>query len=80
MSSAWVLFVTAVTFLLSALPFCPPDTSPDSLCLFLIHLQDKEPRGIIPLENLCVREVPYPRKPVRSCQLAEKQIVLFHIG
>ncbi len=33
---------------------------------FLICLQDKEPRGIIPLENLCVREVPYTRKPVRN--------------
>lgn len=33
--------------------------------MFYVNLQDKEPRGIIPLENLCVREVPYPRKPVR---------------
>lgn len=27
-------------------------------------LQDKEPRGIIPLENLSIREVEEPRKPV----------------
>lgn len=27
--------------------------------------QDKEPRGIIPLENLSVKEVVFPRKPVR---------------
>jgi hypothetical protein len=27
--------------------------------------QDKEPRGIIPLENLSIREVDDPRKPVR---------------
>lgn len=27
--------------------------------------QDKEPRGIIPLENLSIREVEDPRKPVR---------------
>lgn len=26
--------------------------------------QDKEPRGIIPLENLSIREVEDPRKPV----------------
>lgn len=31
--------------------------------------QDKEPRGIIPLENLSIREVEDPRKPV-SCSLA----------
>lgn len=28
--------------------------------------QDKEPRGIIPLENLSIREVEEPRKPVSS--------------
>lgn len=28
--------------------------------------QDKEPRGIIPLENLSIREVEDPRKPVSS--------------
>lgn len=33
--------------------------------LRLLHaLQDKEPRGIIPLENLSIREVDDPRKPV----------------
>uniref|UniRef100_H3DNA5 Cytohesin 4b n=1 Tax=Tetraodon nigroviridis TaxID=99883 RepID=H3DNA5_TETNG len=33
-------------------------------CLYYFEFTtDKEPRGIIPLENLCVREVPYPRKP-----------------
>ncbi|XP_040000749.1 cytohesin 4b isoform X5 [Xiphias gladius] len=32
-------------------------------CLYYFEFTtDKEPRGIIPLENLCVREVPYPRK------------------
>lgn len=30
------------------------------------HPQDKEPRGIIPLENLSIREVDDPRKPVMS--------------
>lgn len=34
--------------------------SPLSLCL----LQDKEPRGIIPLENLGIREVEDSKKPV----------------
>ncbi|XP_041839892.1 cytohesin 4b isoform X3 [Melanotaenia boesemani] len=33
-------------------------------CLYYFEFTtDKEPRGIIPLENLCVREVPYARKP-----------------
>uniref|UniRef100_A0A3P8UN70 Cytohesin 4b n=1 Tax=Cynoglossus semilaevis TaxID=244447 RepID=A0A3P8UN70_CYNSE len=33
-------------------------------CLYYFEFTtDKEPRGIIPLENLSVREVPYPRKP-----------------
>lgn len=32
--------------------------------------QDKEPRGIIPLENLSIREVDDPRKPVRPCTLS----------
>lgn len=31
-----------------------------------VFFQDKEPRGIIPLENLSIREVDEPRKPVRS--------------
>lgn len=31
------------------------------------YLQDKEPRGIIPLENLSIREVEDPRKPVSGC-------------
>ncbi|KAJ8283610.1 hypothetical protein COCON_G00024600 [Conger conger] len=32
-------------------------------CLYYFEFTtDKEPRGIIPLENLCVREVAYPRK------------------
>ncbi|XP_068178505.1 cytohesin 4b isoform X1 [Antennarius striatus] len=35
-------------------------------CLYYFEFTtDKEPRGIIPLENLCVREVSYARKPVR---------------
>uniref|UniRef100_A0A452SYH5 Cytohesin 2 n=1 Tax=Ursus maritimus TaxID=29073 RepID=A0A452SYH5_URSMA len=40
----------------------PPDPAGR---LFLSHLllQDKEPRGIIPLENLSIREVDDPRKP-----------------
>ncbi|KAG5853991.1 cytohesin 4b [Anguilla anguilla] len=33
-------------------------------CLYYFEFTtDKEPRGIIPLENLCVREVVYARKP-----------------
>lgn len=32
-------------------------------------LQDKEPRGIIPLENLSIREVEEPRKPVSVTSL-----------
>ncbi|XP_016313567.1 cytohesin 4b [Sinocyclocheilus anshuiensis] len=33
-------------------------------CLYYFEFTtDKEPRGIIPLENLCVREVMFPRKP-----------------
>ncbi|XP_049576605.1 cytohesin 4b isoform X1 [Syngnathus scovelli] len=33
-------------------------------CLYYFEFTtDKEPRGIIPLENLCVRDVPFPRKP-----------------
>ncbi|XP_068178507.1 cytohesin 4b isoform X2 [Antennarius striatus] len=33
-------------------------------CLYYFEFTtDKEPRGIIPLENLCVREVSYARKP-----------------
>ncbi|CAL8331888.1 unnamed protein product [Lota lota] len=33
-------------------------------CLYYFEFTtDKEPRGIIPLENLCVKEVHYPRKP-----------------
>uniref|UniRef100_A0A3Q3KZB6 Cytohesin 4b n=1 Tax=Mastacembelus armatus TaxID=205130 RepID=A0A3Q3KZB6_9TELE len=33
-------------------------------CLYYFEFTtDKEPRGIIPLENLCVKEVPYSRKP-----------------
>ncbi len=47
------------------------------LTLFFFCLQDKEPRGIIPLENLCVREVPYPRKPVRYCQLCFLSTLMF---
>ncbi|XP_029988250.1 cytohesin 4b [Sphaeramia orbicularis] len=35
----------------------------DSCLYYFEYTTDKEPRGIIPLENLCVREVPYPRKP-----------------
>lgn len=33
--------------------------------IVLFVYQDKEPRGIIPLENLSVKEVFFPRKPVR---------------
>lgn len=38
---------------------------------FIHSFQDKEPRGIIPLENLSIREVEDPRKPVRLpfCEL-----------
>ncbi|XP_028671071.1 cytohesin-4-like isoform X2 [Erpetoichthys calabaricus] len=34
----------------------------DSCLYYFEYTTDKEPRGIIPLENLCVREVDYPRK------------------
>ncbi|XP_077574761.1 cytohesin 4b isoform X2 [Stigmatopora nigra] len=33
-------------------------------CLYYFEFTtDKEPRGIIPLENLCVKDLPMPRKP-----------------
>uniref|UniRef100_A0A3Q0SNQ4 Cytohesin 4b n=1 Tax=Amphilophus citrinellus TaxID=61819 RepID=A0A3Q0SNQ4_AMPCI len=35
----------------------------DNCLYYFEYTTDKEPRGIIPLENLCVREVPYSRKP-----------------
>ncbi|XP_061882465.1 cytohesin-4-like isoform X2 [Entelurus aequoreus] len=35
----------------------------DSCLYYFEFTADKEPRGIIPLENLSVREVPFPRKP-----------------
>ncbi|XP_023698463.2 cytohesin-3-like isoform X2 [Paramormyrops kingsleyae] len=35
----------------------------DNCLYYFEYTTDKEPRGIIPLENLCVREVAYPRKP-----------------
>ncbi|XP_066563207.1 cytohesin-3 [Amia ocellicauda] len=35
----------------------------DSCLYYFEYTTDKEPRGIIPLENLCVREVVDPRKP-----------------
>lgn len=35
-----------------------------------VCLQDKEPRGIIPLENLSIREVDEPRKPVSDASKA----------
>lgn len=37
-----------------------------SLNLFSVPYQDKEPRGIIPLENLSIREVDDSKKPVKS--------------
>lgn len=40
-----------------------------SVLSFCVCFQDKEPRGIIPLENLSIREVDEPRKPVRSSTL-----------
>ncbi|TSK62647.1 Cytohesin-3 [Bagarius yarrelli] len=36
----------------------------DNCLYYFEYTTDKEPRGIIPLENLCVREVIYTRKPV----------------
>lgn len=39
--------------------------------------QDKEPRGIIPLENLSIREVEDPRKPVCAA-CAAKPVSLQH--
>lgn len=39
------------------------------MCVF--PQQDKEPRGIIPLENLSIREVEDPRKPVGFRTLTE---------
>ncbi|XP_015215045.1 cytohesin-3-like isoform X2 [Lepisosteus oculatus] len=35
----------------------------DNCLYYFEYTTDKEPRGIIPLENLCVREVAEPRKP-----------------
>ncbi|XP_076147569.1 cytohesin-4-like [Alosa pseudoharengus] len=35
----------------------------DNCLYYFEYTTDKEPRGIIPLENLCVREVACPRKP-----------------
>ncbi|CAL8352996.1 unnamed protein product [Boreogadus saida] len=35
----------------------------DNCLYYFEYTTDKEPRGIIPLENLCVKEVHYPRKP-----------------
>ncbi|KAL4647806.1 cytohesin-3-like [Arapaima gigas] len=35
----------------------------DNCLYYFEYTTDKEPRGIIPLENLCVREVVCPRKP-----------------
>lgn len=35
----------------------------DNCLYYFEYTADKEPRGIIPLENLCVREVIYTRKP-----------------
>ncbi|KAL2086886.1 hypothetical protein ACEWY4_017945 [Coilia grayii] len=35
----------------------------DNCLYYFEYTTDKEPRGIIPLENLCVREVSSPRKP-----------------
>ncbi|KAF5905059.1 cytohesin-4-like, partial [Clarias magur] len=35
----------------------------DNCLYYFEYTADKEPRGIIPLENLCVREVSYSRKP-----------------
>uniref|UniRef100_A0A8C5C878 Cytohesin 4b n=1 Tax=Gadus morhua TaxID=8049 RepID=A0A8C5C878_GADMO len=35
----------------------------DNCLYYFEYTADKEPRGIIPLENLCVKEVHYPRKP-----------------
>lgn len=39
--------------------------------MYVFPQQDKEPRGIIPLENLSIREVEDPRKPVGFRTLAE---------
>ncbi|OCT70956.1 hypothetical protein XELAEV_18037870mg [Xenopus laevis] len=35
----------------------------DNCLYYFEYTTDKEPRGIIPLENLCIREVEDPRKP-----------------
>lgn len=45
-------------------------------------LKDKEPRGIIPLENLSIREVDDSKKPVRSlsCLLHNYSFVLHFRG
>lgn len=42
-------------------------------------LQDKEPRGIIPLENLSIREVEEPRKPVSDDILPQKTLELYRM-
>nr|XP_025034909.1 cytohesin-2 [Pelodiscus sinensis] len=38
----------------------------DNCLYYFEYTTDKEPRGIIPLENLSIREVEDPRKPVRA--------------
>lgn len=45
--------------------------------IVLFVYQDKEPRGIIPLENLSVKEVVFPRKPVRPepCYKQEREAI-----
>lgn len=43
------------------------------LIFLLILLQDKEPRGIIPLENLSVQKVDDPKKPVGVSEVASGQ-------
>lgn len=40
-----------------------------------VCLQDKEPRGIIPLENLSIREVDEPRKPVSDASKARLNLM-----
>ncbi|KAG2464313.1 CYH2 protein, partial [Polypterus senegalus] len=64
----------------------------DSCLYYFEYTTDKEPRGIIPLENLCVREVDYPRKqppPLLSTQalstnsqlwLLETASFIVHLG
>ena len=59
------LFLSIYISLCPSIPCCGcPDLSHCLACFVAsLHTQDKEPRGIIPLENLGVRELTDYKKP-----------------